>query len=63
MVEFLFGVHFGFFGKKEKRGNYPEKNKKKTKRGNDLLFRLKRKRRYTLHFLSVRFSILICVRW
>ena len=31
MVESLFGVHFGFFGKKEKRGNYPEKNKKKRK--------------------------------
>ena len=47
-----FGVHFGFFGKKEKEANILEEIKKKTKRGNDLLFRFKRKRRRSLHFLT-----------
>ena len=58
------------FLEKRKKGKYPGKNKKKTKRGNDLLFRLKRKRRRSLHFLtelvfclSARFRILVSGRW
>ena len=51
------------FLEKRKKRQLSWKKQKKTKRGNDLLFRLKRKRRYTLHFLSARFRILVCGRW